>query len=439
MAPHHHASHRRTFSATKIRSLFWFLLVAVLTTPSHNQVEAAPFSMGRRLYDLPKTSTSTLPLSFGRTDIPIPSDPPAQGRPVVWSQTIDIKALQPERKNIIWTRLRFSTTGTKLRIPTEPRTTAGWGANLPGDIVKITNQADQSVQYFNAVTLKQWSFNSAFFNGGKLTLELLADPTLPADQTPSVVVTSVKINSDDSDNTDTISLPPPNSQCNANDERRPSSDTRWTINDPSNSGCQLTAGHCFDDADLTEQVLQFNVPTNIVLRSKHGDRFPVARHPPADQQFAIDVDSDWGYFGVHPNPNTGKRPREQFANQAFDLAPVDPATGLLKDGVVKVGDQATIRGFGAVYDEARMELSQVQQTHTGTVYKLADAYHVDHRADTEGGNSGSPIILANGQALGIHTNGGCRTTSSESANWGSTVAMRGLQTALAAPKGVCKV
>ncbi|ORZ40670.1 hypothetical protein BCR44DRAFT_1423565 [Catenaria anguillulae PL171] len=409
MAPHHHASHRRTFSATKIRSLFWFLLVAVLTTPSSNQVEAAPSAVSRTLYELPKISTSTLPLSFGRTDIPIPSDPPAQGRPVVWSQTIDIKALQPERKNIIWTRL---------------------------------HEADQSVQYFNAATLKQWSFNSAFFNGGKLTLELLADPTLPADQTPSVIVIAVKVNADESRRTDTIPLPPPNTLCNANDDRRPSADKRiarmmpvgctgWTINDPSNSGCQLTAGHCFDEVDASQQVLQFNPPRNIVIRTQAAHVVWGSSRVNSE---------DWGYFGVHPNPNTGKRPREQFDNQAFDLAPVDNATGLLKPGVVKVGDQVTVRGHGVVkYAIDRFDLSQVQQTHTGAVQRLGDAYHVDHRADTEGGNSGSPIILANGQALGIHTNGGCSTTSRTSANWGSTVAMRGLRAALAAPKGVCKV
>ncbi|ORZ40712.1 hypothetical protein BCR44DRAFT_1423647 [Catenaria anguillulae PL171] len=458
-----------TSYATKHHSILWLLIVVMLATQSKNyQVDAAPPSVRRGLFELPSVSTENLPVSIGQVDIEVPganNDAPqaAQGKRVVWSQNIDIKALQPERRNIIWTRLHFATNGTNLRVPAQPANVS-WGADLPGDVVKITNQADPaSVQYFNNATLRQWSFNSAFFNGGNVTVELLADPTLPADDKPSVVIDSIKVNADASSRTDTIALPPPNTLCNANDERRPSADTRiarimpvgctgWTINDPSNSGCQLTAGHCFDGKDLSQQVLQFNVPRNIVVRSRAGNRVAILRHPPADQQFAIDTNSvqfrltstrqrvnseDWGYFGVHPNPNTGRRPREQFGNQAFDLSPLN-ATGLLAPETVQGGDEATVRGFGLViYAADRLDLSQVQQSHTATVLSLSDAYHLNHRVDTEGGNSGSPIILANGQAVGIHTNGGCTTTSNRSSNWGSTVAMRGLRAALAAPRGVC--
>src|SRR5690606_2557474 len=59
-----------------------------------------------------------------------------------------------------------------------------------------------------------------------------------------------------------------------------------------------------------------------------------------------------------------------------------------------------------------------------------------YQADTTGGNSGSPVIDdSTGLAIGIHTHGGC--TSSSGANAGTAIEHPALQAALADPKGVC--
>src|SRR5262245_58843510 len=62
---------------------------------------------------------------------------------------------------------------------------------------------------------------------------------------------------------------------------------------------------------------------------------------------------------------------------------------------------------------------------------------IQYRTDTTGGNSGSPVAHGeNGDAIGIHTHGGC-TTSGTGENSGTASNHSGLQAALAAPIGVC--
>lgn len=56
--------------------------------------------------------------------------------------------------------------------------------------------------------------------------------------------------------------------------------------------------------------------------------------------------------------------------------------------------------------------------------------------DTTGGNSGSPVIWENtGQAVGIHTHGGCGSSGGQ--NSGTSSTHPGLQAALADPQGIC--
>jgi hypothetical protein len=68
-------------------------------------------------------------------------------------------------------------------------------------------------------------------------------------------------------------------------------------------------------------------------------------------------------------------------------------------------------GFGADPDHRNAD-NQTLQTHAGPYHSevfqsSTDIFH-EYRADTMGGNSGSPIILNdNLTAIGIHTHGGC--------------------------------
>ena len=61
---------------------------------------------------------------------------------------------------------------------------------------------------------------------------------------------------------------------------------------------------------------------------------------------------------------------------------------------------------------------------------------VGYVTDTQGGNSGSPVIWEQtGDAVGIHTHGGCSSTGGN--NWGTGANHSALQNAISSPKGVC--
>ncbi|KAI9159434.1 hypothetical protein H9P43_008774 [Blastocladiella emersonii ATCC 22665] len=407
------------------------------------------------------TATATEPADAEPTGTPDAEDDagaaPA-GRAVVYEQVIDIAAVQPGAKNIFWSRLHFDASKTKLRAGAAGA--KGFGENLPGDILRITSLADDGVQYLNAETLAQWKHRSAVFNGGKVKVELLADPAAPAGEKPSVVVSQLETNTQDGYDSNKVTLPPPASLCTAADERKASSDARsarifpvgctaWTITDK--NGCHVTAGHCFDGTEVDDQIIQINVPQSAVITTA-GQKTAILRHPHPKYQFAVDAESvqfnltelsdgdkaeDWAYFGSFPNPNTGLTHRETVGGKAYTLAKVDESTCELVPGQVKVGDTATIYGYGFVTAAARKQMSQVQQVASGKVVDFPNKFHIRHRADTEGGNSGSSIEVG-GVAVGIHTNGGCTTWSARSANTGSLVSMPAFQRAIKNPKGVCK-
>ncbi|KAI9168402.1 hypothetical protein H9P43_007774 [Blastocladiella emersonii ATCC 22665] len=406
------------------------------------------------------TATATAPAPPSGTPKPAPTPVTRNGHVVVFEQTIDIAQVQPGAKNIFWSRLHFDRSKTKLRENFIRVDFPGFGEDLPGDILRITSLADGGVQYLNFESIEQWNFRSAVFNGGKVKVELLADPNTDPDEKPSIVVTQIETNTQSGYGSNKAQLPPPASLCTANDDRRASADVRsvrihpvgctaWTITDK--AGCHVTAGHCFDGTDLDDQIIQMNVPQSAVITSA-GQKTAIVRHPHPKYQFAVDVKSvqfnltslslgddaeDWAYFGTFPNPNTGLTHRETIGNKAYRLATVDPATGDLVANQVKVGDTVKIYGFGVVSAQARKHMSQVQQQASGKVTAFSDRFHIDHRTSTEGGNSGSAIAIGD-LAVGIHTNGGCFAGSPHSANTGSLVSMPAFQRAIKNPKGVCK-
>ncbi|KAI9184297.1 hypothetical protein H9P43_003350 [Blastocladiella emersonii ATCC 22665] len=474
-----------------------FLAAATLALVGLASVHAAPAARAASPLILPPDARKFINVSFGKTDLewvfpgparrptaPInnrkvvfpgqrrppttpkapatppsaaPAPAPRNGKLVVFKQVIDVTQVQPGAKHIVWSRLHFDAGKTKLRA--NPAAAKGFGENLPGDILRLTSLADEGVQYLNAETIKQWNFRSAVFNGGKVKVELLADPAAAASEKPSIVVSQLEVNTESGYGSDKTQLPPPASLCTAADTRKASSDQRtvrmfsvgctaWTITDK--RGCHVTAGHCFKGKVLEDQIIEINVPQSAVVMYE-GQKTSIKRHPHPKSQFAVDPASvqfnltdlyigeqaeDWAYFGTFPNPNTGMTHRETIGNKAYTLATVNPASGDLAPNQVKIGDTARIYGYGFVSDEARKHLSSVQQQADGKIVSFPNRFHVRHRIDAMGGCSGSPVLVGD-VAVAIHTNGGCYSGAAGTANTGSLVSMPGFQRAIKNPKGVC--
>jgi V8-like Glu-specific endopeptidase len=274
--------------------------------------------------------------------------------------------------------------------------------SLAGDVyggtastLRLTSVLDGALQTLDARHARQWRNWSAYFNGDAVLVEVLAEPGTG----PNRVAVDRAV----------LGLPSIASQCGPVDDRLPSSDPRsarilpigctgWLIDDCQK--CFLTAGHCTGGTET----VQFNVPP-----STPGGTL---QHPPPSDQYAVDASSlqsnggqgtgnDWGYFGCFPNSVTGLTPEEA---QGPGFAAVN---GLQPPFVP--GQSIRITGFGT--DQTPPERNQVQQTHTGPWVTFSGTL-VQYQTDTTGGNSGSPIIHeTTGVPIGIHTHGGCNTST----------------------------
>ena len=287
---------------------------------------------------------------------------------------------------------------------------AGTGATL-----RITSVWDAGVMEMSAVNVRQWQQSSAYFNGDTVLVEVVAHPGTGVNRVILGRVTA-----------DLTGPGFPETQCGPLDNRVPSQDPRvcrtmpvgctgWMINDC--AGCYLTAGHCMGGTS----VAQFNVPF-----STGGGGLV---NPPPSDQYSVDFSSkqngsDYGYFGTFPNPNTGMTAL-QAQGSAFVLQNPPPYNA-----------NAEIRITGHGVDSSPSSWNQVQQTHAGPWVSSTTSTQ-RYRTDTQGGNSGSPVIYEpTGVAIGIHTNGGCNTGGGGS-NSGTSSSRPGLVNVLNNPKGVC--
>ncbi|HHI80113.1 MAG TPA: trypsin-like serine protease [Planctomycetes bacterium] len=308
----------------------------------------------------------------------------------IYSQTIEVPGA-------LWLRLEF-----------DKRT------RLEGEsILRITSIEDGAVQFFQAKSLSDYAYLSAFFNGSSVRLDLLAAGRTFGNR---VLVRFAEAG--------TIPSPGrPTTICGPTDDRKPSKDPRVARQYP--TGCTtwlisayagLTAGHCTRN---TRQMMHFNVP----LSSSSGR----IRLPGPQDQYAYVASSvlrlssgvgrDWSVFRVVRNSNTGLYPGEKQGSW-FKLGKI-PSKGNIR-----------ITGHGVSY--VNRPRSQTQQTHFGPLVRVASTY-LGYRVDTTGGNSGSPVIdEATGHAVGIHTHGGCRSSGSTSFNYGTRVDRSDLQKAIQA-------
>ncbi len=309
-----------------------------------------------------------------------------------------------------WLRLKFD----DVVLPGSP--SMGDAAYL-----MITSAFDGGYQTMNRVHVWQWRDTSAYFNGDEVEIAIYAYPgTGPCRLAMSEVTAGVWTGGADS-------------QCGPVDDRVRSFDDRnaralpvgctaWMIKDCNH--CFLTAGHCTGSLN----VVQFNVP----LSNSNGS----LNHPGPEDQYSVDpastqsnggqgVGNDWAYFGVFPNSVTGMTPF-QAQGDAYDLTLPGPAQ-----------DQIRITGYG-VNGTLPANLNQVQKTHVGP-FVTSNGTTIQYQTDTTGGNSGSPIVYEpTGEAIGIHTHGGCSTSNPPTGqNSGTGSNHTALQNALNNPQGIC--
>ncbi len=249
--------------------------------------------------------------------------------------------------------------------------------------VIATSLKDGAQQKLNAEEIKKWDYSTAYFNGSKIKLELHKSSL---DKDVSLKISEVEVGEPGTGSLKSI--------CGSADDRIRSYDdaigrimpigcTGWIIK----NGKHVTAGHC---NGRRMQILEFNVP----LSASNGN----VKHPAPKHQYTINKSSikegrrDWAVFECNKNSETGKTTIEA-QGKAFN--------------VVKKNNANTIRITGYGTDGGRR--NQVQQTHTGP-FSRATSTKLYYRVDTKGGNSGSPVIdESTGNAIGVHTNGGCRS------------------------------
>jgi V8-like Glu-specific endopeptidase len=284
----------------------------------------------------------------------------------------------------------------------------------PGSVLRLTSLADGARQHLNAKTAAQWRNTSAYFNGDAVKVELLAAEGSRGNR--------VELAAAHARRADVA----PESQCGPTDDRVPSAaDNRARLLDVgctanlTADGCFITAGHCMTSASLVD-VVEFNVP----LSNPNGS----LNHPPPSDQYVPTTNrqftpnpalgSDWGVFTVFPNTETGLMPLDA-QGPGLEFATTVP----------KRRNEVEITGYGVDSGSA----NQTQQVSTGAITQVSASTNIiKYKADTEGGNSGSAVLVG-GRVVAIHTNGGCRTNN-RGANSGTMITNTAFQ---AAYQAVC--
>jgi V8-like Glu-specific endopeptidase len=298
-------------------------------------------------------------------------------------------------------------------------------ASLPaGSYLVITSTEDGAWQRLDAESVEQWGMSSAYFNGDAVTIELFGGF---GDGVHRVAVSEVMAGLPSAD---------PRSVCGSTDDRVLSYDTRvgrlsngctgWLIDHGGSANRFLTAGHCISSG-TTGSVMFFNVP----LSSSNGNFRP----PAPEYQYPVQngsiqsvnggVGNDFATFQTHANSNTGLSPMAAQGG-AFVLAADAPPASQQAVRVTGYG----LRDSGAPIP---WEWNRTQKTHTGPL-TTSTVTTLRYRPDTTGGNSGSPVILeSTGEAIGIHTHGGCGSTGGSNA--GTSIEHNNLRIFLDNPQG----
>ena len=300
----------------------------------------------------------------------------------------------PEQ-TIVWEKIVQVTDAPWLRLK--------FGASSLGNnsYLQLTSLYDSSTQKLTKTTLAQWYNTSAFFNGDAIRLQLVV---APGDMNIFIEIQEVFVGERTQQGVGTEAI------CGTSDDRTRSTSpavgriisigcTGWIVS----NGLHVTAGHCVGS---NASVLQFNVPSSL----SDG----TIQHPSARDQYSIDqqsfinqngdVGNDWAVFRVFNNSETGLQPIQAQGSSFTVVQDLTPS----QLRVTGYGVDGPPPNFGN--PPPRNSDSQTQQTHVGSNANSSGTI-IRHTADTQGGNSGSPIIdNLTGKAIGVHTHGGCSST-----------------------------
>lgn len=304
---------------------------------------------------------------------------------------------------------------------------------VDGSFLRLTAVQDGAIQTLNRTTLAQWRNTSAYFNGDRVIVELLAYPGTGENR---VQVASATVGLPDEG-------PMAASICDGVDLRElssaapdarswPTGCTAFLIDQCEH--CFMTAGHCVVTDDLYNpervQVVEFNVPLSNADGSKNfshpDDQYPT--DPASFHYHRSGCERDWAFFGAFPNSNTGLTPA-QAQGPGYTLASAAPQPS---------GQDVRIRGYGTTSSPVPPQWNVAQKTHSGPYISMTDGTRIRHRADTTGGNSGSAVYDHSlDMVIGVHTCAGC--TSSGGANNATAIHHEPLQAALAQPLGITNI
>lgn len=320
----------------------------------------------------------------------------------------------------------------------------------PGGVLTITAASGDS-QSFSQVQIDAWGGLSAVFNGSELRVSL--KPGSGAQEPVSARVKDIVIGLPGSAVSGTEAVLPKSLHdmlgpdikhfipadvrgvqkegaaphqgvgteaiCGATDDRVASTNPRagrivpigctgWLID----GNRLLTAGHC---ATTNAQIVEFNVPASqangTIVASAVRDQYRIQAGSFVSSNGG--VGNDWAIFRVVPNTQTNQMPADA-QGATFQLSNTDNPTQVRVTGY---GVDGPSPDFGA--GGTQNADNQTQQTHVAnltdnTSGRTSGTLRYD--TDTQGGNSGSPVIVeGTNTAIGIHTNGGCTATSGTNA------------------------
>ena len=259
-----------------------------------------------------------------------------------------------------------------------------------GSFLEFTSILDSDMQIMPHDNIQDMT---AFFNGDAVRVRLWAAPNTRGN---GYRITKVSVGNPPALQPDTI--------CGIRDDRVPSSDrgigrmfyrrgtgtfvcTAFLIN---KTNCFATAGHCLDRS-ATRIVVQFQVPSSTSTGATRNATAANTYNWTGSRFFQNNSSGDWGVFTTKANTTTGKH-----AYQAQ-----------LRRFLFSSTFTGTVRVTGYGKDSTPKSRNFTQQTATGSSLGFLSGNRIRYYVDTEGGDSGAPVIKTNGFVSGVHTNGGC--------------------------------
>ncbi len=290
-----------------------------------------------------------------------------------------------------WMRLRF--------------TNVNLGNN---SYLAITSLKNSDVQYFNQQSLKEWQYQTAFFEGNKVKIDLYV---APGDLQITLGISELTVG-------EFLGTQPPVDYLCGSDTRASSSyhyvDGRilpiGCTGFITAGGFYITAGHCVNVSSYDLQVIQFHVPASLCdgtpVPCAIADQYPIFYSSRIYEE--VDSGNDWGIFNVGANSNTGRTPVETERSYYHLSRSLSPPSILVRG----FGTDQTPDGCTGLYNSYSQTLQYDTGTNLGEFFNGSSDVYLEYLADTQSGSSGS-VLQSSGisgvsaHAIGVHTHGGC--------------------------------